>query len=150
MLAGRERVLEVEHRVAAVLDLPQRLEVPQQDVTEPLRVHTRDPPLLGFLVLQPAGPWWSEKKQNNLYCKEIGKIAISDNKPKMPLFLYWSIICFNCDRGDTLKNAFVLRVRISQRRISAANRIFRPGFKFSLLQRFRTTILKKLFYLWMI
>lgn len=60
MLAGRERVLQVEHGVAAVLDLPQRLEVAQQDVTEPLRVHARDPPLLGLLVLQPAGLFTDE------------------------------------------------------------------------------------------
>lgn len=76
VLAGRERVLEVEEGVAGVLDLPQRLEVPQQDVTEPLRVHTRDPPLLGLLVLQPAGPWWAGNKKNNLYCNEIGKTSI--------------------------------------------------------------------------
>lgn len=63
VLAGRERVLQVEHGVAAVLDLPQRLEVAQQDVTEPLRVHARDPPLLGLLVLQPAGPWWAQKEK---------------------------------------------------------------------------------------
>lgn len=73
VLAGRERVLEVEDGVAAVLDLPQCLEVAQQDVAEPLRVHTRDPPLLGLLVLQPTGPWWAEKKKNILYCKEISK-----------------------------------------------------------------------------
>lgn len=73
VLAGGERVLEVEDSVAAVLDLPQSLEVPQQDVTEPLCVHARDPPLLGLLVLQPAGPWWAQKRKMNLYCKEIGK-----------------------------------------------------------------------------
>lgn len=73
VLAGGQRVLEVEDGVAAVLDLPQRLEVAQQDVTEPLRVHARDPPLLGLLVLQPAGPWWAEKEKESLYCTEIGK-----------------------------------------------------------------------------
>lgn len=73
VLAGGQRVLQVEEGVAAVLDLPQRLEVSQQDVTEPLRVHARDPPLLGLLVLQPAGPWGAGKGKNHLYCKEMGK-----------------------------------------------------------------------------
>lgn len=64
VLAGGQRVLQVEEGVAAVLDLPQRLKVPQQDVTEPLRVHARDPPLLGLLVFQPTGPWRTGKEKN--------------------------------------------------------------------------------------
>lgn len=48
---GGEGVGQIEGRVAAALDLPQSLEVAQQNVPEPLRVHTGDPPLFGFLVL---------------------------------------------------------------------------------------------------
>lgn len=71
MLAGRERILEVEDGVAAVLDLPQRLEVAQQDVTEPLRVHARDPPLLGLLVLQPAGLFTDE---NGIAAAQVARV----------------------------------------------------------------------------
>lgn len=49
--AGGEGVGQIERRVAAALDLPQSLEVPQQNVPEPLRVHAGDPPLFGFFIL---------------------------------------------------------------------------------------------------
>lgn len=39
---GGERVGQVEGSVATVLDLPQRLEVPEKDVAEPLGVHAGD------------------------------------------------------------------------------------------------------------
>ena len=43
------------HAVSAVLDLPQGFKVAKQDVTQPLRVHTRDLPLLSLLIFQPTG-----------------------------------------------------------------------------------------------
>lgn len=51
VLRGGERVGQTEHGVAATLHFPQGLEVPEEDVAQPLGVHTRDPPLPGFLVL---------------------------------------------------------------------------------------------------
>lgn len=56
-LRGGEGVGQAEGRVAAALHLPQRLEVPEEDVAEPLGIHARDPPLPGLLVLQPARPF---------------------------------------------------------------------------------------------
>jgi len=52
---GRQRLGVAVDGEAAVLDLPQGLEVAQQHVTQPLGVDTRDLPLLGLLVFQPAG-----------------------------------------------------------------------------------------------
>lgn len=53
---GCERFCQVKLSVSAVLDLSQSVQVPQQDVAQPLGVYTRDPPLLRLLVLQPAWP----------------------------------------------------------------------------------------------
>lgn len=53
---GRQRFRVREDRVSAVLNLSQRVKVPQQDVTQPLRVDAGDLPLLGLLVLQPHRP----------------------------------------------------------------------------------------------
>ena len=56
MLVGDEWFLQVEVGVSAVLDLPESLKVPQEDVTEPLGIDAGDPPLLGLLILQTTGP----------------------------------------------------------------------------------------------
>lgn len=53
---GRQRFRVREDRVSAVLNLSQRVKVPQQDVTQPLGVDAGDLPLLGLLVLQPHRP----------------------------------------------------------------------------------------------
>ena len=42
-------------RVATVLDLPESIKVPQQDVTEPLSIDTGYLPLLGLLILHTTG-----------------------------------------------------------------------------------------------
>ena len=42
-------------RVATVLDLPESIKVPQQDVTKPLSVDAVYLPLLGLLILQSTG-----------------------------------------------------------------------------------------------
>lgn len=39
-----------------MLNLPERVEVPEQDVAEPLGIDAGDLPLLGLLVLEPHGP----------------------------------------------------------------------------------------------
>lgn len=41
--------------VSAVLTLSQCFKVAQQYITQPLGIHTRDLPLLGFLIFQPTG-----------------------------------------------------------------------------------------------
>lgn len=51
MLRRGKWLLQIERRVAAVVHLPQRLEVPQEDVAKPLGIHTGYPPLLGFFIL---------------------------------------------------------------------------------------------------
>lgn len=72
VLRGREGVLEVEGRVAPILDLSQRLEIPQQDVPEPLCVHAWDPPLFGLLILQTTGSVFEEKSQ----LPDVGLLAV--------------------------------------------------------------------------
>lgn len=39
-----------------MLNVPESVKVPQQDVAEPLGVDAGDLPLLGLLVLEPHGP----------------------------------------------------------------------------------------------
>lgn len=60
MLVGDEWFLQVEVGVSAVLDLPESLKVPQEDVTEPLGVDAGDPPLLGLLIFQTTGVFTDE------------------------------------------------------------------------------------------
>ena len=56
VLVGHQWFLQVVVGVSNVLDLAEGLKVAQQDVAEPLGVHTGDPPLLGLLILQTTGP----------------------------------------------------------------------------------------------
>lgn len=57
---GCQRFRVCEDRVSAVLNVPESVKVPQQDVAEPLGVNAGDLPLLGLLILEPHGP--GEKK----------------------------------------------------------------------------------------
>ena len=49
-----EGVLQAKGGVAAILCLLQGLEVPQQDVPQPLDIHARNLSLFGFLVLSTS------------------------------------------------------------------------------------------------
>lgn len=50
--------------VSAVLDLSQCFKVAQQYITQPLSIHTWDLPLLGLLILEPAGSRWKAARQH--------------------------------------------------------------------------------------
>lgn len=56
MRVGCQWFGQIELRISTVLDLPQSFKVPQKYVTQPLGVHTWDPPLLCLLVFQPTRP----------------------------------------------------------------------------------------------
>lgn len=56
MRVGCQWFRQIELRISTVLDLPQSFKVPQKYVTQPLGVHTWDPPLLCLLVFQPTWP----------------------------------------------------------------------------------------------
>lgn len=52
----------VKVRVATVLDLPESIKVPQQDVTKPLSIDTGYLPLFGLLILLSTGDFADEDR----------------------------------------------------------------------------------------
>lgn len=60
----------------------------------------------------------TEGKKKIICIAKKKKLAISNNKLKISVYLHCSVVCFNCDRGDIPKNAFVLLLRTSQSRES--------------------------------
>lgn len=61
-LVGHQWFSVVVVRVPTVLDLPESVKVPQQDVTEPLGIDTGDLPLLGLLKLQSTEDFADEDR----------------------------------------------------------------------------------------